>query len=352
MRDHVPTAATLLRVNAFALATALVLVFGAAVASATDATEATEAAAEKPILVAIQRGATAQYFIDLQSAFTQEVERLGGTAVTYDAQEDPSLTLSLINDAVSMGAKGIAVSAQNSDLGPVMSGITEAAGVALVATDSTQVDSAGNPVPFVGFDGTAMGNAVGQEVVRQLEANGWLEDAAKKVGVLSVEAQTIAVCEQRTDESKRLLIEWGFPPEQIHQVPYGGDTISAQEAAGPAVTAHPDVTNWVIFSCNDEGVLGALNALATAGADPASLLGVGIGAYEACQYWAADLPSGFTAALFISGLDVGRAAANVLWEHVVNGAELPETTIADTTMVDPTNYASTLDPVSLENCRS
>ena len=136
----------------------------------------------------------------------------------------------------------------------------------------------------------------------------WLEDATKKVGVLSVEAQTIAVCEQRTDESKRLMIEAGFPADQIYQVPYGGDTSSGQEAAGPVITANPDVTDWLIFSCNDEGVLGAINALATAGADPASVMGVGIGAYEACKFWAADLPSGFTAALFISGLDVGRAA--------------------------------------------
>jgi L-arabinose transport system substrate-binding protein len=303
-------------------------------------------------LVAINRGATQQYFIDLQSAFTQEVERLGGTALTYDAMEDPSLTLSLMNDAVSAGADGIAVSAQSSDLGPALAEIADSAGVPWVATDSTQVDGEGNPIPFVGFDGTAMGNAVGEEVLRQLEANGWLEDASKKVGVLSVEAQTIAVCEQRTDESKRLMIEAGFPEDQIYQVPYGGDTSSGQEAAGPVITAHPDVTNWVIFSCNDEGVLGAINALATAGADPANVLGVGIGAYEACKFWAADLPSGFTAALFISGLDVGRAAANVLWEHVVNGVELPATTIAETTMVDPTTYESVLDPVSLQNCSS
>ena len=97
---------------------------------------------------------------------------LGGTALTYDAQEDPSLTLTLMNDAVSAGATGIAVSAQSSDLGPALAEIADAAGVAWVATDSTQVDSAGDPIPFVGFDGTAMGNAVGQEVLRQLDASG------------------------------------------------------------------------------------------------------------------------------------------------------------------------------------
>ena len=33
--------------------------------------------------------------------------------------------------------------------------------------------------------------------------------------------------------------------------------------------------------------------------------------------------SGFKSALFISGLDVGAAAANVLWDNVVNGMPLP-----------------------------
>lgn len=346
MEDNNPVAtAARSRVLAIALGTSLALVM-ASQAAATAA----ETGDEKPLLVAINRGATQQYFIDLQSAFTKEVERLGGTAKTLDAQEDPTLTINLMNDAVSAGAKGVAVSAQNSDLGPALAQIADDAGVAFVATDSTQMDGAGDPVPFVGFDGTAMGNAVGQEVLRQLDANGWLEDTTKKVGVLSVEAQTIAVCELRTDESKRLMTESGFPAAQIYQVPYEGNTASGQTAAGPIITAHPDVTNWVIFSCNDEGVLGAINALATAGADPANIMGVGIGAYEACKFWAADQSSGFTAALFISGLDVGKAAAEVLWDHVVNGAELPELTIANTTMVDPTNYPSTLDPVSLENC--
>ena len=354
MRDDFPRAtATRRRVPAIALGGALALVLGTYAGGVTAAspdpsvsaeTEAGASTGEKPLLVAINRGATQQYFIDLQSAFTQEVERLGGTAKTYDAQEDPSLTLSLMNDAVSAGASGIAVSAQSSDLGPALAEIADAAGVAWVATDSTQVDSAGDPSHSSGS--TARPWAT--RSVRK-SCDSWMPVAGsrtrpKKVGVLSVEAQTIAVCEQRTDESKRLLTEAGFPADQIYQVPYGGDTSSGQEAAGPVITAHPDVTNWLIFSCNDEGVLGAINALATAGADPANIIGVGIGAYEACKFWASDLPSGFTAALFISGLDVGRAAANVLWEHVVNGAELPATTIAETTMVDSDHVRS--DPRS------
>ena len=53
------------------------------------------------------------------------------------------------------------------------------------------------------------------------------------------------------------MLEVGVPEDAIFQVPYTGETQSAQDAAGPVITAHPDVTHWVVFACNDEGVLGA-----------------------------------------------------------------------------------------------
>src|SRR4029077_5475221 len=113
---------------------------------------------------------------------------------------------------------------------------------------------------------------------------------------------------------------------------------------------HPDVTKWVIAGCNDESVLGAINALAAAAVKPADIIGVGLGAYEACRPWAAGQESGFKSALFISGLDVGAAAANVLWDNVVNGKPLPAQTIANTTMVTPENFKDVMDPVSQKNC--
>ncbi len=110
------------------------------------------------------------------------------------------------------------------------------------------------------------------------------------------------------------------------------------------------MTHWVVFACNDEGVLGTLNALATQGVAPENVLGVGLGAYEACKFWAAEQPSGFKAALFISGQDVGAAAAQVLFDNVVNGVALPESTVAPTTIVTPETYADVFDEISLANC--
>jgi len=217
-------------------------------------------------------------------------------------------------------------------------------------TDDSIVDENGDPVPFVGFDGTDMGRKVGEAAADLLSESGWLEDSEKKVGVLSVEVQTLSVCNDRTDAEKAAILDAGVPEEQVFPVPYTGETLSAQDAAGPVITANPDITNWVVFGCNDEGVLGTLNALATAGFTHENIIGVGLGAYEACKPWAAGQPSGFKAGLFISGLDVGKTAAEVLYDAVVNGVEPPQNTYAPTTIVTPSNYESVMDPISLENC--
>jgi len=93
-----------------------------------------------------------------------------------------------------------------------------------------------------------------------------------------------------------------------------------------------------------------MNALTAAGVAPADIIGVGLGAYEACRPWAAGQDTGFKGALFISGLDVGAAAAEVLYNNVVNGAEIPPTTVAKTTIVGPDNYKDVMDATSIANC--
>jgi len=316
----------------------------------TPDVEETEAAEEDLLFVAINKSADQQYFIDLQNSFVETAEGFGAEARKFDAKLDPSLGVSLVNDAISAGAQGIAITVPDQTIGPAIAQAAEEAGVVLIATDDAISDADGNPVPFVGFDGKDMGRKVGEAAANLLTESGWLEDADRKVGVLSVEVQTLSVCNDRTDNEKIAISAAGVPDDQIFPVPYTGEALSAQDAAGPIITANPDITDWVVFACNDEGVLGASNALATAGFEPDNVIAVGLGAYEACKFWAADQDSGFKAALFISGLDVGKTAATVLHDAVVNGIEPPAQTFAPTTIVTKENYTSVMDPISLNNC--
>jgi len=317
---------------------------------ATETPEVEEPSAEAPLLIAINKSADQQYFIDLQNSFVEAAEGLGAQAKKFDAKLDPNLGVSLVNDAISAGAKGIAITVPDQTIGPAIAQAAKDAGVILIATDDNIVDENSDPVPFVGFDGKDMGKKVGEAAAQLLTESGWLDDADKKVGVLSVEVQTLSVCNDRTDNEKAAIIAAGVPEDQVFPVPYTGETLSAQDAAGPIITANPDITNWIVFGCNDEGVLGTLNALATSGFSPDAIIGVGLGSYEACKPWAAGQPSGFKAGLFISGLDVGRTAAQVLWDAIINGIEPPPQTFAPTTIVDPSNYMDVFDPISLANC--
>ena len=260
-------------------------------APAPEEPKATEPPAEpeagKPLLIVINKSADQQYFIDLQNSFVDKAGELGADSKKFDAKLDPNLGVSLVNDAISAGAKGIAITVPDQTIGPAIAKAARDAGVVLIATDDSIVDENGAPVPFVGFDGKDMGKKVGEAAAQLLTDSGWLDDSAKKVGVLSVEVQTLSVCNDRTDNAKAAILAAGVSEAQVFSVPYTGEALSAQDAAGPIITANPDVTNWIVFGCNDEGVLGTLNALATAGVTPENVIGVGLGAYEACKSWAA-----------------------------------------------------------------
>jgi L-arabinose transport system substrate-binding protein len=340
---------------AFAIAFAACSSTGATPSASTAAPSGSAAApsgggtGDAQLFVAINKAADQQYFIDLQTSFVEKIEELGGTAEKYDAKDQAELGVNLVNDAISKGAKGIAITVPDQAIGPAIAKAAKDAGIPLIATDDPIEDEAGNPIPFVGFDGTDMGNKVGEEAGRLLTESGWLTDGSV-VGMLAVEKQDLSVCELRTEAQKAKVQAAGVAADRIYDVASGATVDTANTAAGPVITAHPDVTKWIVTGCNDESVLGAMNALAAAGVAPADIIGVGLGAYEACRPWAAGQESGFKSALFISGLDVGSAAAEVLYNNVVNGAEIPAMTVAKTTIVTADTYKDVLDATSIANC--
>lgn len=315
------------------LAGATCAVLGLGLASAA----LTQAVAADKLIVAIYKSGTQQYFLDQAEGFKKAAAQMGWQAKIINVELDANLAITAINDAIASGAKGIALTAPDQAIGPAAAKATKQAGVKFVATDDSLKDEAGKPVPFVGFDGKDMGTKVGVRAGELFAKSGW-----KDYGVLSVEVQELSVCNDRTNASRNEVIKAGVDKSRIYAVPYDGTTNKALDAAGPVITAHPNVKSWVVFACNDEGVLGATNALTNAGYAPDKVIAVGLGAYEACRPWAANKPTGFKAALYISGTDVGEAAAKQLITSIEKGTPLPEKTVANTTIVDAGNYKSVM----------
>jgi L-arabinose transport system substrate-binding protein len=295
------------------------------------------AQAQDKLIVAIYKSGTQQYFIDQAEGFTAAAKELGYEARIINVELDSNLAISAMSDAIASGAKGIGITAPDQALGPALAKAAADAGIPLIATDDPLVDEAGKPVPFAGFDGVAMGNKVGEKAAELLTASGWL--SGTDYGILSTEVQTLSVCNDRTTAAKEKLAAAGASAESVKVVAYDGTTDAALTAAGPVITANPGINKWIVVACNDEGVLGTTNALKNAGIAPADVIAVGLGAYEACRPWKEGIETGFKAALYLSGKDVGDAAARALINAVEKGEPLPEKTVANTTIVDPTTYA-------------
>ncbi len=269
------------------------------------------------------------------AAFAATIGELGGRSTVGDARRDPRIAVRLVERAVAAGARGISVTAPDASIGPALATVATGAGVPLVATQARILDEAGRPVPFVGIDDRDLGTTVGATAADLVAASRW---KATEVGVLSVEVQTLASCAARAVGQQEALRVAGIPPANVVAVPFSGEVRSAEDAALPLITAGPQVARWVVVGCTDQGVQGGLNALATAGFAPPDVIGVGLGADLACRAWARDEETGFRAALFVYGGDVGAAAARVLWDAAQSGDPPPAETIVHGTVVTPESY--------------
>jgi L-arabinose transport system substrate-binding protein len=257
---------------------------------------------------------------NLQNSFIQTANALGADAQKYDDLYDANASISQVNNTIKAGARGIAIqSFAPLKTGPAVAKAAKTAGVVLVAIESPIMDANGKRVPLIRYDDdTEMGKKVGDAASKLLAEIGWLKDSTRKVGVLSLEVNSQPFCNIRTDNAKVAIKNAGIPDKQIFPLQYDVIKVDSQDTTGAILSAHPDITNWVVFSCTDSGIAGSLKAFAAAGVKTEDILGIGIGAYEACIPWAAGQPTGFKASLNISTQDMGKTAATLLNDMVVN----------------------------------
>ncbi len=292
---------------------------------------------DRPLIYVLYKEGTQQYFIEQADGARAAADALCADIQVVNVEQSGDKAITEVQNAIAAGADAIGITVPDQQIGPQVAQLAADAGIPLIATDDIIEDGDGNPVPFAGFNGTDMGTSVGTQAAEFLTESGWLDDG-ENVGMLSVEKQDLTVCNERTDAEKQILADdGGLSEDQIFPVASDGTIDGSLNASSPVVAAHPDVTHWVVTGCNDESVKGAIQALLAAGIPVENIIGVGLGAYEACKDWQTDEPSGFRGALYISGYEVGFAAVTALVE-AIDGTPLPAETIAATTLVDPTNW--------------
>ncbi|WP_372593505.1 substrate-binding domain-containing protein [Actinotalea sp.] len=324
-------------------ATALMLALSACSSGmeeeAAPSAAASGAAATGPIeIVYMQKQGDQQYFVDEADGAKAAAEELGDVTVTVvNLGTDANKAISELDAAIARKVGGIIMVAPDQAIGPQVMSAAAAAGIPLLASDDGLTSADGTAAPFVGFNGTAMGNAIGDKAAELYTQAGWTADNTK---IIAVGKEDLSVCVQRLDGAADSFSKGASDAPEVIKLGTDNSVTDALNKAGAVLTAHQTVTNWVVWGCNDESETGVVTALQNQGIAPANIIGVGLGAYLTCKDWAAGQDTGNKAALFISGFDVGSAALKAMVAQVRDGVALPAETIADTHMVDSTNWES------------
>jgi L-arabinose transport system substrate-binding protein len=304
--------------------------------SSDDSSSSVTKKSGKLNLVFLQKQGDQQYFVDEANGAKAKAKELGNVDVTVvNLGTDSNKAISELQSALSRGVDGVIMVAPDQSIGPRVVQATTEAKVPLLAADDILKDSSGKEVPFVGFDGTAMGNAIGKEAAKLYNKAGWKSADSR---IIAVGKQDLSVCVQRTDGAKDAFTKAVSDSPKIIDLGNDNSSSDALNKAGGVISANQTVKNWVVWGCNDESETGVVTALQNAGVSGDNIIGVGLGGYLTCKDWRAGKNTGNKAALYNSGTDVGSDAVRVMTESLRNGTELPANTIVKVSIIDATNW--------------
>jgi L-arabinose transport system substrate-binding protein len=291
-----------------------------------------------PVTIAfLQKQGDQQYFVDEATGAKAAAEADGNAEIkVVDLGTDSNKAISELDSVIAQGVDGIIIVVPDQQIGPQVIEAANAAGIPIMAADDVIKDASGAEAPFTGFDGNAMGTLVGQEAARLYTEAGW---APEDTRILSAYKQDLSVCTDRVDGASAAFTAGikGTAPALV-EIGTDNSATDAQDQAGAIITANAGVKHWIVWGCNDENETGVVTALQNSGVAPADIAGVGLGAYLTCKDWAAGQDTGNKAALFISGIEVGKAAVNSMLALLREGTPLPPKTIADTAIVNADDW--------------
>lgn len=265
-------------------------------------------------------------------------EEAGASFTVQDVQFNADLAITALDTMIGDGVDGIAIVVPDRGIGPVVAARAAEAGIKLVAVDDDIYHQDGTKVPFVGLDSYNIGQAVGVELARQFEASGWSADS---VMLASIEDRKADTCMQRNKGAEDALLATaaGLSEDQIVRVAYDNTMVNAIDVMTTTLTANPQVQNWIFYSCNDDGVLGAARALENSGYGADQGIGIGIDGSRACDAFGNGRESTFRGTMWFNAANHGKDAVNLLIDAIRNGTEMPENTFSQPELVNMDNFA-------------
>ncbi|MCR5641230.1 MAG: substrate-binding domain-containing protein [Lachnospiraceae bacterium] len=304
-------------------------------ASGESASTSTEAG----VIYGIYKAGDQTWFIDEGDAAKEAVEANGDSFTYVDAKMSPEEYLKAIDNAIANNAKGIVTCIPDQTMSQAVVDKCKEAGIPIVAADDALQDDAGEKIaPWVGINAYVIGQANGEWLAAYAKDNDL--ETNEECGLLIMTMDTVSSCVPRAegeyDEFTAICKD--FDTSRIFKADYDGTTEKGNTAAAAIFTAHPEIKTWLVTGANEEGTIGAVRALESAGLDKDACV-VGLGAYMAKDEWNNKGADGtcMKAAAYFSSQSVGAGSVDVLYK-IIAGEEVEMETAVDAIVVTPETY--------------
>lgn len=307
--------------------------------AAGDEAEAPAASGEKGVVYGIYKAGDQTWFIDEGAAAQAAVEANGDEFIFVDAKMSPEEYLKAIDNAIANKAKGIVTCIPDQTMSQAVVDKCAEANLPIVAADDAlQQDDGTKIAPWVGINAYVIGQANGDWLAAYAKDNNLVTD--EECGLLIMTMDTVSSCVPRAegeyDNFTAACPE--FDTARIFKADYDGTTDKGNTAATAVITAHPEIKKWLVTGANEEGCIGAVRALESAGLDADACV-VGLGAYMAKDEWNDKGADGtcMKASAYFSADSVGAGSVEVLYD-IINGNEPAMETAVDAVVVTPDTY--------------
>jgi len=254
-----------------------------------------------------------------------ELKKIGTT--------DGEKVMTAIDNLATAGAQGFVICTPDVKLGPAIIAKAQQYKMKVFTVDDQFVGPDGKfmDAPYMGISAGDIGRQVGEACAAEMRKRGWKPE---DTSALCVTYDQLNTAKERTDGGTAALTKAGFPADRIYRAPEKTtDVDGAFQAGDTMLTQHPKVKHWIVFSMNDEGVLGGVRATEQHGFKPADVIGVGIGGTSAIAEFDKKEPTGFFATCLIDPYRHGYETAELMYRWIKDGVEPPQDTRTKGTIV-------------------
>ena len=264
-------------------------------------------------------------------------EKYGFKVVDIGAR-DGDAVLSAIDNLAAQGAKGFVICTPDVRLGPAIMAKAQSYNMKVVTVDDQFVGADGKlmAVPYLGMAARDIGKNIGKFIWDEMQKRGW---KIEETGACVVTYDQLDTVRERTEGGTEALTGAGFPAERIYRAPEAvTDQNGAFAAANVILTQHPNVKKWLVYSVNDEAVLGSVRALENRKYKPENIIAVGIGGSTSLPELQKTEPTGFVGTCFVNSIEEGFRTSEMLYQWIKDGVQPPLDTRTVGTIVTRETY--------------